>query len=139
MSNTFQYDSPLAYDSNQEYDAYTPTSTATPTPVLAHLSAQVALGSDGSFLFLNQDTPEEIVQSVEVICGTTIGERPVVPSFGIPDQTFTQPSKEQITSAVARWENRATVQVFVKTDSASGISSVKVDVTPRNQVIGVLV
>ena len=139
MSSTFQYDSPLAYDSNQEYDAYSPTSTAIPSPTLAHLSAVVALAGDGSFLFLNQDSTEEIVQSVEVICGTVLGDRPVVPTFGIPDQTFTQPSKSEIVSSINTWEQRAAVQVFVSTDEASGVSNVKVDVTPRNQGIGVLV
>ena len=107
--------------------------------MLAHLSAALQLGGDGSFVFWNQDTSDEIVQSVEMICGTIQGERPVVPTFGVPDQAFTQPSKTAILSAVTQWESRASVQVTVSSDSASGVSNVKVDVIPRTHGIGALV
>lgn len=138
MSNTsFEYNAPIVYDSDQEYNAYSPTSTAIPSPDLAHLASLVALGPDGSFVFLLQDSISEVVQSVEMICGTVVGERSVVPTFGIPDQTFTQPSKSQIVSAVAQWEHRATVRVAVDTNDPLGISEVKVTVTP-SKGIGVL-
>jgi hypothetical protein len=50
VTTTFQYDSPLVYDSDQEYDPYAPSITPTPGAVLAHLAASVSLGPDGSFI-----------------------------------------------------------------------------------------
>ena len=136
-SSSFQYDATIPYDSNQEYDAYTPTSTDIVSPVLAHLSTNIGLNPDGTFIFVLQDTTDEIVQSVGMIVGTVQGERPVVPTFGIPDQTFTQPSSTAIMSAVSEWEPRASVSVVVNTDDQSGVSAVQVNVTPRNKGIGV--
>jgi len=139
VSNTsFEYNSPLVYNSSQEYNAYAPTSTAIPSPVLAHLGASVLLTPDGSFAFLQQDSIAEIVQSVEMICGTVVNDRTVVPTFGIPDQAFTQPSKTEIVSAVSKWQSRATVNVAVDTNDPMGVSQVKVTVIP-SQGIGAFV
>ena len=134
----FQYDANLAYDSDIAYDAYAPTPTTTPTPVLAHLSAAMTLNPDGSFSFLPQDTVDEIAQSVEVIVGTPTGSRTVVPTFGIPDPTFSQPNKGVITSCIGLWEKRAVVNVSISDTANSGEANVTVFVTPVNQVAGTL-
>jgi phage baseplate assembly protein W len=135
LSNTFNYDSPLVYDSDQAYNAYAPSSTPNAAATLAHLSAQVALGSDGTFDFLIQDSISEITQCVEMIVGTTIGDRTVVPTFGIPDQTFTQPNKGQIETAISLWEPRCLSNVTIRTNNQN-VSNISVDVALAKKGVG---
>lgn len=82
-------------------------------PVLAHLAATLSLQGDGSFAYWNQDTIDDVGQCVEMVVGTPAGMRTVVPGFGIPDITFTQPNQQEIVNAIRIWEPRAipTVQV----------------------------
>ena len=95
--------------------------------VIPHLSAAVSLNGDGTFAFVNQDTIEEVEQSVEVICGSVPGERTVVPTFGLPSQVFTNPNPGAIQATILQWENRATTQVTVQY-SQQGEASINVAV-----------
>ena len=136
MSNTFLYDSNLPYDSEQEFDPYQPSVTPQADNVLAHLAAPVMLGGDGSFLFLLQDTESEVAQSVEVICDTTVGDRVFVPTFGLPQQVFTQPSKIAIENAISLWEPRAAVGVTVDTTDPGGVANISVAVSLLKHGVG---
>ena len=130
MTTTFQYNSALAYDINVSYDAYAPTQSDNTIIALSHLSTRFTLGRDGSFGVVYQDTLEEIAQCVSMIVGTTIGERTVVPQFGIPQQPFDGPNAKQIETAITAWENRCTSKVSFATDDY-GNSQVRVAVSPR--------
>lgn len=64
-----------------------------------------------SALTVEQESLEEIEQCVAVIVGTTIGERLVVPEFGIADPTFTLlQDTAEIEASVLLWEDRAVLE-----------------------------
>ena len=113
MTTTFTYDSGLQYDSDNQYDPYTPAITSIPPVVLAHLGSNVSLAADGTFGFWVQDTIDEVAQSVSVIAGTERGDRTVVPTFGVPPQPFANPDKNQILTAISVWEPRAQASVSI--------------------------
>ena len=127
MTSIFQYDSGLAYDTDQPYDPYNPSTTPTVNLPITHLSTQMALGADGSFLAWTQDTLDEVAQCVEVICGTPQGQRTVQPNFGLPQQPFDGPNKNDFITAINAYENRANYSVAI-TPTASGVGAVSVSV-----------
>lgn len=112
-----------------------PTPTPTPlaaaplysTPVIPHLALPLTIGPDGSFNVLAQDTVEEVAQSVGVLLGTTLGERTMVPSYGVSDPDFTVPDAGEIVQAISQWEPRADATVTISTDG-SGTQTMNVDV-----------
>lgn len=56
---------------------------------------------------VEQDTPDEITQCVEVILGTRPGERVAVPEFGAPDLVGQNVIDiDELADAVSRWEPR---------------------------------
>lgn len=91
----------------------TSISNPLPNPVPAHLQLPLELQGDGTFAFWAQDTLDEVGQAVEVLCGTTVGQRTVVPTYGLPNIVFTQPSKTEILQAINTWEPRAIPTVTV--------------------------
>lgn len=129
MTSLFQYDAPTVYDANQPYDAFSaPSNAGAIVPVIPHLSAALALNPDGSFIWQQQGLISEVAQSVEMIVGTPKGQRTMIPSFGIPDPTFTYPvNKGEIQQAIAQFETRATANVNV-TYAPNGIANVTVNV-----------
>lgn len=58
---------------------------------------------------VEQDSPEEIEQNVEVILRYPLGFRPELPDFGVRDLTFAEghPDLNEIQTAIALWEPRA--------------------------------
>jgi hypothetical protein len=73
-----------------------------------HLQNLPALDAFGQFLVNNQDSYAEIADSVEIIVGTQIGQRPALPDFGILDPTFTYPiDTVGISNAITTWDKRA--------------------------------
>lgn len=128
MPGNFQYDSPLVFDSDQAFDAYSPSATPVAVTVLPHLAASMNLQPDGSFAFWQQDTIDEVTQSVEMVCGSLQGSRTVVPSFGLPDQAFTIPDPNIIPTQINAFEKRAALTISIST-SDNGTSSVKVGVS----------
>lgn len=122
------YNSPIPYDAESPYD-YSGSwgSTGAPQTVLPHLSANMTLQGDGTFSFWQQGTIDEVAQCVEMICGTTVGDRTVVPRFGLPDIAFVlQQSQTDILNAVNTWEPRATVSVSITQDN-QGVDTVQVN------------
>jgi hypothetical protein len=59
---------------------------------------------------VEQDTLAEITDCVEAICRCPVGFRLELPTFGIPDQSFTLggADPDPIIAAVQTWEPRAT-------------------------------
>jgi phage baseplate assembly protein W len=58
---------------------------------------------------VEQDSPDEIAQNVEVILRYPLGSRPELPDFGVRDLTFSegQPDLNEIQTAITLWEPRA--------------------------------
>lgn len=128
MTSIFTYNEELPYNAQQPYDAYAPVPLAPPTsPPPTHLALPLTIGGDGSFNTWQQDTIQEVQQSVEVIVGSTQGQRTVVPSFGMPVMDFQTPNKGTYIRAINLWDNRATVTVTVK-PSTTGSAHVRINV-----------
>lgn len=127
MTTTFTYDSPLPYDSDTPYDPYSPSVTPIPVVTLAHLASSMTLAPDGTFGFWIQDTIDEVAQSVSMIVGTELGDRTVVPMFGVPPQPFQGPNKNQLAGAIAEWEPRAVADVQItQTDTGTATATIAV-------------
>lgn len=122
MTTSYIYDAPTPYDEAQPYD-FLPTwgTNGAAQQVIPHLSASMVLANDGTFQFWQQNTIDEVAQCVEVLCGTTQGDRTVVPGFGLPILPFNTTPTSQIVKivqqAVNQWEPRANVGVTVVLDS----------------------
>ena len=86
-----------------------------PSRTVPVLKLPLTIGVDGAFQDLAQDSPDEVAQSVALLCSTRPGYRLMVPRYGIPDMTFTGPEPAVITQAAATWEPRARVAVIVPT------------------------
>ncbi len=130
------YDAPIPYNVGQSYDfAAAWGNTGVSQTYLPHLDAAMVLGSDGTFLTWQQNTIDEVAQSVEVVCGTTIGDRTVVPTFGLPQLPFTIQSSNQfqqaIQQAILTWEPRASTQVIVTIDDAGAQPTITVNTSLR--------
>jgi phage baseplate assembly protein W len=76
-----------------------------------------------------QDSDEEVMDCVEVLLSTTIGERQELPNYGIPDQTFRMggSDKAALLAAIREHEPRADVN-FEQTDLEGLIETVRVSV-----------
>jgi phage baseplate assembly protein W len=85
-----------------------------------HLRIPFFVGATDAAEVVEQDTPDEIAQCVQVLISTTIGQRIEIPDYGVPDSTFVQETDVQIgaiVAAVAKWEPRASVQITSVPDS----------------------
>lgn len=82
-------------------------------PTIPHLAIPFSLAPDGAIYALQQDTVEEIVQSVAMLVGTRPNTRLMAPKYGTPDPTFTGIDQMALHLAVVTWEPRATVSVNV--------------------------
>ena len=71
------------------------------------------LASGKSAVYTEQDSDDEIMDSVQVFLTTERGERIEVPDYGIPDQTFLQNgvNTNQILTALGLWEPRADIDI----------------------------
>ena len=78
-----------------------------------HLAFPFRLERDGSAAVLEQDTLDEVAQSVQVLMMTHEGERIEVPDFAIADLVYgVDLDLEAVSSAIEEWEPRATSRVF---------------------------
>ena len=76
-----------------------------------------------------QDSPEEILDCVEVVLRYETGFRIEKPDFGTPDQTFAEgvPDTRRIFEAIDAWEPRAEPVITAEVDKFDAlISRVKV-------------
>ena len=95
-----------------------------------HLQNLPALDAFGQFLVNNQDSYSEIADSVEMIVGTQIGQRPALPDFGIFDPTFTYPvDTAGISHAIEEWDDRANPTITVTYEDVIGGGNTNVSIT----------
>lgn len=94
-----------------------------------HLRLPIALGSDGTFLTVAEDSDGEVVQNVAVILRTREGERLATPEFGTPDPTFTGLDIAAVLPVVEQYEPRADLDVVQHAITA--VSTVTVTSVPR--------
>ena len=86
-----------------------------------HLQNLPVLDAFGQFLVNNQDSYAEVADSVEIIVGTQIGQRPALPDFGILDPTFTYPvDTEEISNAIREFDDRAVPTITVAYEDVIG-------------------
>jgi phage baseplate assembly protein W len=77
-----------------------------------HFAFPFQLGKDGAFQVVEQDSLDEIVQSVQVLVGTQLGSREELPEYGIEDPTFSAPvDVVAIQTSIEEWEDRAAVDI----------------------------
>lgn len=64
-------------------------------------------------VYREQDSPDEIMDCVEILLGTEVGERMEVPLYGIPDQTFRQGGADviELLRIIGVWEPRASTEI----------------------------
>lgn len=98
---------------------------------IPHLSVPFEIDQRGHARTLDQDSDEEILQSVRVLIDTRPGERLIVPDYGVDDLAFVGPAdigEEWLADAVAEWEPRATVEVARTAINESGRTEALVEV-----------
>lgn len=93
-----------------------------------HFRVPFVVGPTGSAQTVQQDTPEEVTQSVAMLCGTRPGTRLLVPAYGTPDPAFFPGAiGTEIELSVSRWEKRAKVSVSLAPGN-SEVASVSVSI-----------
>jgi phage baseplate assembly protein W len=85
----------------------------------------------GQMLVNSQNSSEEISASVEVLLGTTAGQRSLAPSYGIDDPEFTHVNPKIIQDAISTWEPRAQASVSVTYDNSNN-AKVRVNIAPTS-------
>jgi phage baseplate assembly protein W len=78
------------------------------------------LGAGGDFAYVEQDSDEDVLQSVAVLIDTPLGKRLEQPDYGVDPMVFEEAPIDisAITNAVNAWEPRASVDPSVVIDSA---------------------
>lgn len=91
---------------------------------------------NGQAVTVEQDSEDDIAQSVLVLVTTPRGSRVEVPDYGVPSVLFKQsnvPVANDILGAVGRWEPRARVDVTSRIDSLDDlVRNISVRVKPTN-------
>lgn len=103
---------------------------------IPHLKVPFALDRQGHARTTEQDSGDEIRQSVKVLLATRPGERLVIPDYGLADPAFAGPDAGVIAEAVQRWEPRAdlgTIQTAID-DQDPGLARVTVPVEPQEDL-----
>jgi phage baseplate assembly protein W len=72
----------------------------------------------GQAYVVYQDSVDEIEACVNLLLGTTRGQRGIVPTYGLDDPTFDFTTPQEIETLVGLWEPRADVSVSVVPDDA---------------------
>lgn len=86
---------------------------------------------DGAAAVVDQDDIAEIADCVANIARYEVGSRPEMPTFGVPDQTFTEGGADPavVAAAVAVWEPRAQLAASASSTSLEQfVSEITVDV-----------
>lgn len=98
--------------------------------ITPHLAWPFAISDSGAAV-LEQNTGQEIFACIQAIANTQLGQIPELPSFGIPDPTFSQmpPNLIGLTTAIQQQEPRATESAVVTALDDVG-ASWQITVTP---------
>ena len=99
-----------------------------------HLQNIPAIDAFGQFLVNNQDSYSEVADSVEMIVGTQIGQRPALPDFGILDPTFTYPiDTDSMRASIVNWDDRAVPTITASyEDVVGGLESELIELATTN-------
>lgn len=91
-------------------------------PSVPHFAFPFQFNADAGAAVLEQDSYGEILACVAAITFCQIGSCPELPTFGIPDPTFSDPIDGQaVAAALAYWEPRADENVTSQAiDMAAG-------------------
>jgi phage baseplate assembly protein W len=88
-----------------------------PTGAPTHLKNVFEFDSFGQLVTNLQDSFFEVEDSVSMCLGTLIGQRNMVPRFGIEDLTFKYINPQMLYSTVKMWEPRAIANFAINYDS----------------------
>jgi len=83
----------------------------------SHLSNNFGFDVYGQALVNTQDSINEIMDSVSMLLGTGLGQRTMVPRYGIEDLPFHKIDVNLISAAIQNWEPRAKVNLSVIVNS----------------------
>lgn len=67
------------------------------------LSHPFRLTTEGRVALVEQQSVPGDTEQIAVLALTRLGERPLVPGFGLPDPTFSGFERSQLAAAVALW------------------------------------
>lgn len=105
-----------------------------------HFKYPFRLSTNGADV-LEQDSIEEVAQSVQVLVSTRIGTRVELPTYGIPDQAFTtdpEVNAAVIRSQCAEWEPRAQTALSSSPDEFDElVRRIRLTVTAPDQAANV--
>ena len=87
-----------------------------------HFRNNFTLDSFGQINVNPQDTYDEISDCVSMLLGTTLGQRTVVPSYGVEDLPFNFINTNVIENTIRQWEPRANPSVSVVYDDNNNAS-----------------
>lgn len=79
--------------------------------MIGKLALPLRVGPSGAFVVLDQDSPDDVAQSVRVLLTTVQGTRVEAPDYGVPEWAFADPDVSTAEAACREWEPRATVTV----------------------------
>ena len=79
----------------------------------AHFANNVSLDSFGQFKINPQDSYNEIADSVAMVVGTVVGQRIMVPGYGVPDMPLEIINTNNVAASIHQWEPRANASVSV--------------------------
>lgn len=100
--------------------------SADPAPILR---LPLAFDDAGRIVTLEQDSVEEVTQSISVLLGTEAGERIDLPTYGVVDGFVPGPVDPAVITALAQqWEPRADLTVTSSGPDAAGVCSTTVEV-----------
>lgn len=87
-----------------------------------HFKNNFGLDSFGQINVNPQDSYDEISDSVAMLLGTVLGQRTMVPSYGVEDLPFNFINTQVIENTIRQWEPRANASVSVVYDDDNNAS-----------------
>lgn len=89
---------------------------------------------NGDFAVVEQGSPAELENCVEVILSCPLGFREELPEFGLADQAFKEGGAdlEGIEDAISKWEPRVDEELEENFDKKELISTVVINLKRRN-------
>lgn len=97
--------------------------------MVALLAHPLRLRSDGTLATVEADTDDHYAQDIAVTIGTHVGERPLVPAFGLPDPTFDRLRIAELSAQVATWGPPVAIVDVATTYAADGTADTAVTFT----------
>lgn len=97
-------------------------------PDVPQWSYPMRLGVNGDFAEVEQDTLDDVRQSVYLLTRTPVGVRPLAPDIGLEDPTFTIVDLDALAATLEEQEDRAVVSVTVESLDDAGEQVLQIDV-----------